>query len=277
MTYPIVLVHGIARFDVLWDNLLGIDRTSSVFLDRFHYFKGIRTMLIQKGFSAFCANLPWAKGVDKRAECLKHTVIHVLQETHAPKVNLIAHSMGGLDARHMLFNDRHKDQIHEKIASLTTISTPHEGSPLADRIMQRMEPLLRLSGGVRMYIKGLEDVGTRACIAYNNREDVKEFETSCEGDILFQTYAGRHPLPGISAFHKRSHILIYRLEGDNDGMVSVKSAKWRERYFKGILEGMDHLGEVGWVSPDQVLRGKSPKKHLRKTHEFYAELAKDLP
>ena len=40
--------------------------------------------------------------------------------------------MGELDARHMLFNDRNKGKIHECVASLTTISTPHEGSPFAD-------------------------------------------------------------------------------------------------------------------------------------------------
>ncbi len=277
MTYPILLVHGLARFDFLWNNLLGIDHSRSPFLDRLHYFKGIRTMLIQKGYSTTCASLPWAGGVDKRGEALKRTVVRILQNTGASKVNLIAHSMGGLDARHMLFNDRNKDRIHRKIASVTTISTPHEGSPFADRFLERLEPLIKLLKASSLDINGFEDVGTHACKTYNTRSDVREFETSCEGTILFQTYAGRHPYQGISLFHKHSYTLIHKLEGDNDGMVSVKSAKWREHYFKGILENTEHFNEVGWMSPEQIIRGQNPRKFLKRIHEFYAELARNLP
>lgn len=277
MTYPILLVHGLARFDVLWNALLGIDQTRFPLLDRLHYFRGIRTMLIQKGYSVFNANLPWAGGTDRRAEVLKHTVIRVLQATGAGKINLLAHSMGGLDARHMLYNDRNRDQIHTKIASVTTISTPHEGSPLADHLLKHLPLLLRILGVFPLDMGGLKDVGTRACRNYNSRADVVDFEMSCEKDILFQTYAGRHSYQDISFFHKNPYKLIYRLEGDNDGMVSVKSAKWRAHYFRGIIENADHLNELGWVFPDQIIRGKSPGRFLKYIHGFYAKLAGGLP
>jgi len=43
-------------------------------------------------------------GVYDRAEALKKQIMTVLEETKAPKVNIIGHSMGGLDARYQNFS-----------------------------------------------------------------------------------------------------------------------------------------------------------------------------
>ena len=67
-TYPIILAHGIARFDVGWNKLIQIDNTDDRVLDFFHYFRGIRTMLAGHGFSVFHSSVPWAARVDRRAE-----------------------------------------------------------------------------------------------------------------------------------------------------------------------------------------------------------------
>jgi triacylglycerol lipase len=277
MATPILLIHGLARFDILWNALLGIDTTTSPFLDRFHYFKGIRTALIREGFPAYCAHLSWAGSVDRRAQQLKKTVIRILNETGAPRIHLIAHSMGGLDARHMMFNDRKKDQIHQKIASLTTLSTPHDGATYADHLLQRLAWPYRLLRAMSIDVRGLEDVGTRACQAYNQQPDVQSFEEACERTILFQTYAGRQSYQAISLLHRGAYPLIYRREGDNDGMVSVRSAQWRPRYFKGILDHMEHFNLVGWISPDQILRGTKPRSFFKIIQDFYLDLAKSLP
>src|SRR5690242_4607668 len=59
--YPIVLVHGIARFDIVAEI---IRRTIPSVLDlfeRFQYFNGIRPHLIQNGFrDVFAPNLDFA-------------------------------------------------------------------------------------------------------------------------------------------------------------------------------------------------------------------------
>ena len=277
MAFPIILVHGVARFDILWADLLGVDNTRHPFLDRLHYFKGIRTLLTKQGFTAFHARLSWAAGVDERAGDLKREIIRILKKTGASKINIIAHSMGGLDARHLLFNDRSKDKIHTRIASITTLSTPHEGSPVTDLAMRRLRFITLTLNGLGINTGALYDLKTDTCKAYNHRADVVEFEKMCEDTILFQTYAGRHTHRGVSLFHKSSHSLIDRLEGDNDGMVSVQSAKWRARYFKGILENADHLNELGWWSPGQIFTGQPPGKLLKRVHAFYAEIASHLP
>ena len=46
-------------------------------------------------------------------------------------VHIIAHSMGGLDARYCIAAQC-EPQLAGKIASLTTLGTPHRGSPVAD-------------------------------------------------------------------------------------------------------------------------------------------------
>ncbi|MGH7598256.1 MAG: esterase/lipase family protein, partial [bacterium] len=53
------------------------------------------------------------------------------------KTHLIGHSMGGLDGRFIL-SPANPDHIAARIASLTTISTPHHGSPIADLIAAKL-------------------------------------------------------------------------------------------------------------------------------------------
>ena len=132
MSYPIVLAHGVCRFDKVWSEALELDNNDDPKLDQLHYFKGLRTDLMKHGFTVYHSNVSWAADVETRASELKDYVIKILEKEGAEKVNIIAHSMGGLDERHMLFNFRDSDHLHERVASLTTISTPHEGSPFAD-------------------------------------------------------------------------------------------------------------------------------------------------
>ncbi|MGH9337930.1 MAG: esterase/lipase family protein, partial [Vicinamibacteria bacterium] len=130
--FPIILTHGIARFDVFWKNIVPVDNQDDPVQDLLHYFCGVRTFLRSKGFDVHHSSVPWAENVESRAARLKKNVLSVLAKTGAKKVNLIAHSMGGLDARHMLFSDKNDGKVHEKIASLTTIGTPHLGTSFAD-------------------------------------------------------------------------------------------------------------------------------------------------
>ncbi len=102
--FPIILVHGIARFDFL----LEIQREKlklpdTPLGDAFQYFKGIKTHLESHGFDAiFHPNLDFTGPVAIRALQLKNKVDEIIANTGAGKVHIIAHSMGGLDARRMM-------------------------------------------------------------------------------------------------------------------------------------------------------------------------------
>ncbi len=277
MTYPIVLAHGVCRFDVLWNQLLRVDDSDDPRIDKLHYFKGVRTMLKAKGYAAYHSRVAWAADVDTRANDLKQNVLRILDESGAQKVNIIAHSMGGLDARHMLFNDRDQGKIHEHIASLTTISTPHEGTPFADWGLEHFPQLPEVFRKIGLDISGLKDLRTEACRRFNNDPDVQGFETACEPTIQFRTYAGKQDFWGIFALLKGPFRIIEEKEGENDGLVSVRSAQWRAKYFKEALNDTDHLNELGWWDPDQIAAGESPRELRTRIHQLYATIASQLP
>jgi triacylglycerol lipase len=277
MTYPIVLAHGVCRFDALWNTLLRVDDSDDPRVDRLHYFKGIRTMLKARGFRACHSRVAWAADVKTRADDLKGNLLRILRETGADKVNIIAHSMGGLDARHMLFDDRDRGRIHERVASLTTISTPHEGSPFADWALDRLPGLPDAFRRIGLDVEGLEDLRTDACRRFNDDPDVQAFETACESTIQFSTYAGRQQFWGVFSLLKGPFRVIEPREGDNDGLVSVRSARWRARYLRQVLDETDHLNEIGWWDLDQLAAGEGPGALHARIHDLYALIASQVP
>ena len=110
---PIVLVPGIFAFDTI----AGID-----------YWYGIPSALQNEGAKVYVPKINAFDSSAKRGEAL----IAQLEQIRAgsggsiKKFNLIGHSQGGITARYVM-NVR-----PDMIASVTTLNTPHKGSPLAD-------------------------------------------------------------------------------------------------------------------------------------------------
>ena len=234
-------------------------------------------MLMAHGYTVYHTRVGWASGVDMRANDLKQALRRILDKTGARKINIIAHSMGGLDARHMMFHDRNETKIHRSIASLTTISTPHEGSPFADwglTYLPRLpETLLRIG----LNVNGLADLRTEDCKRFNNDPAVIAFEAECESQIQFRTYAGTQSFWGVFSLLKGAFKIIQSKEGENDGLVSVRSARWRNRYFQTVINETDHLNEIGWWDLDQLLIGESPRAFRSRIHALYQRIASQLP
>jgi triacylglycerol lipase len=281
MTYPIVLARGVCRFDVFWSDFLQTDNSDDEQTDMLNYFRGIRWMLKSKGYQVFHSKVSWAAGVDTRAEELKSNILDILKNTSREKVNIIAHSMGGLDARHMMFNDRDKGQIHKRIGSLTTISTPHSGSPFVDWGLKHVPDLVPLARPLGLDLTALSDLTVAKCTAFNNDPEVRRFEQDCvknEG-IRFRTYAGSQNFPAVLDLLKVPFYIIEQEEGENDGLVSVKSAKWDESYFAydESLKETDHLNELGWWDPAHAFVLESDAGLLKRIHGFYADVAAKLP
>jgi len=275
-TYPIILTHGIARFDAGWNKLFQIDNKDDPFLDLFHYFRGIRTMLLKHGFSVYHSNVPWAERVNKRAEQLRKNVLNVLERVDIEKVNIIAHSMGGLDARHMLFSDRNKGKIHKRIASLTTIGTPHLGTSFADRGISEHSELIGILKRLFLNVEGVLDLTRDACSSFNDNPEVKAFEDKLEKHTEFRAYAGSARLEDVLGILRKPYKIIKKEEGDNDGLVSVDSALWERARYKGIWKHTDHLNEIAWWDFEQA--GTEGFLALTKRiHDKYLEIAGQLP
>ncbi|KAL4399441.1 triglyceride lipase [Malassezia pachydermatis] len=116
---PIVLCHGLYGFDVRGP-FLGLE---------YHYWSATLDLLRNRvGAKVYVHGVPPTGSIQERAESL-HQFLCKQGFEPGQKLNLIAHSMGGLDARHIITHIQPKEYT---VASLTTLSTPHRGSPFMD-------------------------------------------------------------------------------------------------------------------------------------------------
>jgi len=81
-----------------------------------------------QGHEVFATEVPPFASVANRAAALALEIDDILEATGAERVHVLAHSMGGLDARYLISILGYGDRV----ATLTTLSTPHRGSRLAD-------------------------------------------------------------------------------------------------------------------------------------------------
>ena len=112
--YPIILVHGIMLKDI-W---------------RFKAFGNIERILKSQGNLTFTANHDGLGTIESNAAQLKEYINEIAEKHNAPRVNIIAHSKGGLDILYMI--DRLG--MADKVASVTFLCTPHKGSVIAEKL-----------------------------------------------------------------------------------------------------------------------------------------------
>ena len=289
--FPIVLAHGIARFDFLTEkaeNKLGLPE--SVLSDQLEYFKGIKSHLEAHGFTVSHPNQSFSGSVDLRAQQLRDRVNTVISTTGSPKVHIIGHSMGGLDARHMIVDHG----MAERVATLTTIGTPHHGSPVADHIKNKPggKLLLKvLSQVLNLDIDGLDDLTTDVCEAFNRRAE----DAEARNPVKYQTYSAFENVTDIVAPLVPGWVKISSIDGANDGLVSVRSQQWAKELIASdgtrnqIAQhqfpfGADHLNEVGWWDPEEIINplfggGNVLKQKLdyeKKVRDLYLEIAQGV-
>lgn len=287
---PIILVHGIARFDVLLEiQRRKFNLPENAFDDEFQYFKNIKTHLEANGFqNVFHSNQDFAGSVDLRAEQLRDRVNQVLAETGASQVHLIAHSMGGLDARRMIVDFAMAD----KISALTTVGTPHLGTSLADHVIKNggfflMEALKKV---VRLDLDGFGDLTQTACEEFNRRAEEQE----AANQVVYQTYASFEDLSDIFVPLLPSSLFIRNNEGRNDGLVSFTSQKWKPELtasngaHKSVAQKefpmpADHLNQIGWWDLEEAVNPlvggtlANQKAHFEnKIKQVYLDIAMNL-
>ncbi|HEY0405798.1 MAG TPA: alpha/beta fold hydrolase [Pyrinomonadaceae bacterium] len=287
---PIVLAHGIARFDILRENLKSKFHIPDNEVDeRLQYFKGIKSHLETPPheFNVFRTNQDFAGSVELRAEQLRDRINEITTSTGASKVHIIAHSMGGLDARHMIVDKGMAD----KVASLTTIGAPHLGTILADHVINHGGVFL-IEGLSRVIdLDGFADLTVAACQQFNSRAEDEE----ARNGVLYQTYASFEQLNQVFAPLIPSWLFIRDHEGRNDGLVPFKSQQWKSELVahdgsrKTVLQRefplpADHLNQVGWWDPQEVINPfksltnivKEAEDYESKIRNVYLDIAQNL-
>jgi triacylglycerol lipase len=247
LKYPVILAHGIAMRD---------REVASAPWGR------IPRILRENGVEIYFGNTDAWGTIESNAEMLKATVDKVLKETGKEKVNIIAHSKGGLDSRCMIW----KFDYGGKVASLTTISTPHHGAVLADMILN-LESLhtqaakKTLEDLVKLYHDIYPDIYTAG---YDlTTTNMKEFNRTVTMDnrVFYQSIYSVMTNAADDLFFTASYNYIKKEKGENDGLVSEYSARWGDNITK-VEGGISH-GQIVDVMLKDPFDMKIPNIYLR--------------
>ena len=262
---PILLAHGICPFHRLLPFASCRDNARD---DRFHYFRKIRSTLVSHGFRAYHTRVSWASSLQKRALDLRNEVLKITESfTRWPGVHIIAHSMGGLDARYMLYRYRMEDHVF----SLTTIGTPHLGTAYADWGIRKFAGLMDVACSLGIDLNGIHDLSREECLRRNLL--LAEYEKG--NGVLYRTVAGAQTPSRMFRHLRFSYGIIAGEEGENDGLVSVRSARWKDEYSLGLIDA-DHLNQIGWWEANEGKAGFPREEYERSIRDFYVEIASGL-
>ena len=220
--HPIVLAHGYLGFASV-----GVRQA------RREYFVGVRERLEALGYTVHLARLSPTGSVSLRAAQLARQI----ESIRAERVNIIAHSMGGLDARYAITHLG----LHSRVASLTTIGTPHRGTPIADSgamFIGDWPKFRRILDRVGANVDGLYDLTTL------RMEEFNRLVQNSAGVVYSSVVGAVTPLGRpVNPFLVPSHTFLERIVGPNDGIVPAESQKWGDVI--GEIHA-DHWEQVGW-------------------------------
>lgn len=249
--YPIILAHGVfmkPRF--------------------FRVFSYIKKQLVKSGFSVYIADTDGVGSIENNAEFLSIQISEILEREKADKINIIAHSKGGLETIYMIENLA----MAEKIASVTTICTPYRGSSVANWVNGIPRPLHSLFVFCAdAFYKILGDKSPDLRTALNQLNMRSEFDKedmlrSC--GIYWQSYSSRMNSPISDPVLSISYAISRHFERDfSDGMVSNKSARFAD--YKG-----DCLEES--ISHNEIVCYLTRPSKKKKVAGFYLELCNEL-
>ena len=215
--YPILMVHGVFFRDYRFLN----------------YWGRIPKELEKNGAVVYYGNHQSAESVEECAKEIAARIEEIVRTTGCEKVNIIAHSKGGLDSRYAIS----LLGASQYVASLTTINTPHRGCEFADYLLSKMAEsqknmlaktynaaLKKLGDTSPDFLAAVSDLTASACRERNELvKDVPEVYYQSVGSILNHASSGRFPL-------NFSYELVNYFDGSNDGLVGEKSFPWGEKF-----------------------------------------------
>lgn len=255
--YPLLLVHGVFFRD----------------FKHLNYWGRIPKELTDNGARIYYGEHQSAASVEDSAVEIAERIKKITQETGCEKVNIIAHSKGGLDCRYAI---RHMD-IAQNVASLTTINTPHRGCNFADCILNKVPvsvqqkiaetynaALLKFGDTNPDFISAVRDLTSERCIELDNTMPLPEnVFCSSIGSKLNRAANGKFPL-------NFSYQLVKHFDGPNDGLVGEPSFRWGESYMFLTVPGNRGISHGDMID---LNRENIPGFDVR---EFYVNIVSDL-
>ena len=255
--YPILMVHGVFFRDYKY----------------FNYWGRIPKELEAHGAKIFYGNHQSAASVADSGAELTERIREITAQTGCGKVNIIAHSKGGLDSRYAVS----MLGMAPFVASLTTINTPHRGCIFADYLLDKIpqavkdkvagtyNAALRKAGDENPdFMAAVTDLTASACARFNEKvKDVPDVYYQSIGSKLNIASGGRFPL-------NFSHHLVQYFDGPNDGLVAETSFPWGEDY-----RFLTTSGKRGISHGDVIDLNRENIKDFD-VREFYVDLVNGL-
>ena len=255
--YPIVFVHGVFFRDA----------------ERFNYWGRIPNELKKNGAVIYYGNQQSALGVVDSAKEISCVIKNIVEQTGCEKVNIIAHSKGGIDCRYAISCLGMSDCV----ASLTTVNTPHRGCVFAEWILDHASESFRdnVSRKYNSVLKKMGDTNPDFLAAVNDLRasycEMFNLQVPDMPGIYYQSIGSRINSPMRNIFPLCfSNLFASYFDGPNDGLVTVESAKWGSKFTyisSRTSEGISHADVI------DLMRHDKPDFDVR---EFYVELVSDL-
>ncbi len=254
--YPVVMVHGIFFRD--WQY--------------FNYWGRIPKELKRNGALVYYGNQQSSLSIADSAQELKEEILEIIEKTGAEKVNIVAHSKGGLDSRYAIS----MLGLENKVATLTTINTPHRGCEFADALLgslpqglihfvdKKYNALFHKLGDEKPgFLAGVQDLTAASCKKFN--EEVKDSPA-----VYYQSVMSKMSNVRSAGFPLNlGYLLSKKYEGANDGLVSVTSAQW------GNYLGLISAKKQGVSHGDMIDLMRRNIKDFD-VSEFYVKLFEEL-
>lgn len=255
--YPILLVHGVFFRDFRYLN----------------YWGRIPAQLEENGATLFYGNQPSAASVADCGRQIADRIVQIVKETGCEKVNIIAHSKGGLDSRYAIS----MCGMDEYVASLTTVNTPHRGCEFADYLLGKIpekqkqmvaqaynSALSKLGEKDSDFIAAVSDLTASACAKRN--EVVKN-----AGGVYYQSIGSKLNVAGSGRFPLNfTYHLVQYFDGRNDGLVGEESFPWGDSYQFLTVDA-----KRGISHGDMIDLNRENFKGFD-VREFYVQLVADL-
>lgn len=215
--YPILLVHGVFFRDNKY----------------FNYWGRIPKELQYNGATIYYGEHSSASSIEESAKELANRIKNIISETGCEKLNIIAHSKGGLDCRYAI---KHFD-ISNMVASLITINTPHRGCEYADFLLNKIsqdvqekiaetynKALWKISKEKADFMSAVNDLTASKCMQLDEECGIPQ-GIYCQsfGSEISKASGGQFPL-------NISYSFVKMFDGPNDGLVAESSFKWGEDY-----------------------------------------------
>ncbi|MBD5383957.1 MAG: triacylglycerol lipase [Ruminococcaceae bacterium] len=255
--YPILLVHGVFFRD---SRLL-------------NYWGRIPAELTKNGATIYYGEQQSALSIAQSSEELARKIEEIVTRTGCGKLNIIAHSKGGLDSRYAIS----KLGCDKYVATLTTINTPHRGCIFAEYLLgaapDRIKNFIEKTYNKMFYALGDNTPDFMSAVKCLTNSYCEEFnkEVLDSPDVMYQSYGSKAINHRGARFPLNvSYPVVKKYDGANDGLVALTSAPWGEKFtpiYPPAKRGITHA--------DMIDLNRENIKGFD-VREFYVQMVSDL-